>query len=85
MNCAKVMDHQRIEELNMLVQRYRDFGMKAPCFILNDEGNYLMKFSGYHCYVSEYLDYRIAENITEPALVKLMQERLVLVSQFAQK
>ena len=82
MNCAKVMDHQRIEELNMLVQRYRDFGMKASCFILNDEGK---KFSGYHCYVSEYLDYRTAENITGPALMKLMQERLVLVSQFAQK
>ena len=85
MNCAKVMDYQRIEELNMLVQRYRDLGMKASCFILNDEGNYLMKFSGYHCYVSKYLDYRIAENITDLALVKLMQERLVLVSQFAQK
>lgn len=84
-NSVNVMDHRRIADLNVLIQRYRDFGVKAPLFILNDEGNYLIKWKGYHCYLSEYLDYKTAEDMTGPAKMKLISERLIFISKFAEK
>lgn len=84
-NSASVMTERRIRELNPLIRRYNDFGLKAPYFICDEKGNYLVPYRDCYCYLSEYLDYRLAEEGKESSLQELIEERLVLISKFAEQ
>ena len=81
-NSAKVMDEERLKELNLLIARYNKFGYKAPYFLsYNDK--YVIKYKGYYCYLSEYLNYEIADNIKDKCKEELIKERVALVAKFA--
>ncbi|MGN1344312.1 MAG: hypothetical protein ACI4U3_07010, partial [Traorella sp.] len=64
-NNAKVMKEERINELNTLITRYHNFGLKTPSFILNNNQNYIIEYKGNDCYLSEYLDLDIAYDMKD--------------------
>ena len=82
-NSAKVMGEDRLKELNVLIRRYNDFGLKAPYFLPNKEGAYLLEYKDHYCYLSEYLDYELADNVKEKCRKELIKERVIFVSRFA--
>ena len=57
---APDMSENRIDELNRLIERYRESGLKCPKFLKNQNGNYFEKWEAYFVYVSEYIDLPIA-------------------------
>lgn len=81
-NSAPVFTEQRLRELNVLIRRYNEFGLKAPYFLPNREGNYLQVIDGAYVYLSEYLDYPVAGQIeTRP---ELHRENIALTARFAE-
>lgn len=82
-NSAPVFTEQRLSELNRLIGRYREFGLKAPFFLPDKKGNYLQKVNGCYAYLSEYLDMPLADDSEEKW--KLIGERLSFVARFAQR
>lgn len=81
-NSAPVFTEQRLRELNGLIRRYNEFGLKAPYFLPNREGNYLQEIDGAYVYLSEYLDYPVASQIEDRP--ELHQENIALVARFAE-
>lgn len=84
-NSAKVMAEERIKELNILIKRYNDFGLKAPYYISNVCGTYVLEYKECYCYLSEYLDYPLAEDIEQPYKKELFAERIQFICEFAEK
>ncbi len=85
LNSAKVMNDERISELNRLVHRYRDFGMKAPLFLKNNSDTYTVEEKEYICYLSEYLNDSIANDVIENSRANLIHQRVIFIAQFAEK
>lgn len=84
LNSAKVMTDERLTELNTLIERYRSFGMKAPLFLKAENGSFVVEQDGKNCYLSEYLDLPLAEDVKYRCREALLQQRLVFISRFAQ-
>ena len=84
LNSAKVMTEERLTELNTLIERYRSFGMKAPLFLKAENGSFVVERDGKNCYLSEYLDLPLAEDVKFRCREALLQQRLVFISRFAQ-
>ena len=84
LNSAKVMTEERLTELNTLIERYRSFGMKAPLFLKAENGSFVVEQDGKNCYLSEYLDLPLAEDVKFRCREDLIRQRLVFVSRFAQ-
>lgn len=82
-NSAPVFTEQRLSELNRLIDRYRDFGLKSPLFLSDKNGKYLQEIDGCYAYLSEYLDLPLADDREEKR--KLIGERLSFVARFAQR
>lgn len=82
---ALVMTEERILELSRLIKRFREFGLKAPLFIPNKKGDFLMNAEDGYCYLSEYLDLPLAKDCLESNQKELIEQRLLLISTFAQK
>ena len=83
LNSAKVMTEERLTELNTLIERYRSFGMKAPLFLKAENGSFVVELDGKNCYLSEYLDLPLAEDVKFRCREDLIRQRLVFISQFA--
>ena len=83
-NSAKVMTKKRLTELNTLIDRYRSFGMKAPLFLKAENGSFVVEQDGKNCYLSEYLDLPLAEDVKFRCREDLIRQRLVFISRFAQ-
>ena len=45
-NSAPVMTDRRLEELNRLIERYREFGMHAPKFLKAKDGRFIVERDG---------------------------------------
>ena len=84
LNSAKVMTEERLTELNTLIERYRSFGMKAPLFLKAENGSFVVEQDGKNCYLSEYLDLPLAEDMKFRCREDLIRQRLVFISRFAQ-
>ena len=82
---APVMTEERILELDRLIKRYHEFGLKAPLFIPNKKEDFLMKADDGYCYPAEYLDLPLAKDHLENNHKDLIVERFLLISTFAQK
>ena len=85
MNSANVMTDDRLRELNSLIRSYRSFGMQAPLFISVKENVFVLEYHGQYCYVSEYLDLPLADDVKEFCRSDLIVQRLTFVSRFAQR
>ena len=84
LNSAKVMTAERLAELNILIERYRSFGMKAPLFLKAENGSFVVELDGKNCYLSEHLDLPLAEDVKFRCREDLIRQRLVFISRFAQ-
>ncbi len=84
-NSAKVMTEERVAELNVLIKRYNDWGIKAPYFILNKHGRYVMEYKGCYCYFSEYLNYPLAIDVDGSFRKDIYAERIKMICIFAER
>lgn len=75
---------ERLKKLNPLVKRYNDFGLKAPYFIPQKDGTYLFEYKGFYCYLSEYLDYELAEHVMDKCVKEIQKARVIFVARFAE-
>ena len=83
-NSAKVMTEKRLTELNTLIERYRSFGMKAPVYLKATTGNFVVEQDEKYCYLSEYLDYPVADDVKYRCREDLIRQRVIYVARFAQ-
>ena len=83
-NSAKVMTEKRLTELNTLIERYRSFGMKAPLYLKATTGNFVVEQDEKYCYLSEYLDYPVADDVKYRCREDLIRQRVIFVARFAQ-
>ena len=83
-NSAKVMTEKRLSELNTLIERYRSFGMKAPLYLKATTGNFVVEQDEKYCYLSEYLDYPVADDVKYRCREELIRQRVIFVARFAQ-
>ncbi len=83
-NNAKVMTETRIKELNTLIKRYNNFGIQAPYYLSYGNEQYVYEYKDCYCYVSEYLDCVIADDVKEVCREQLQKERVIMVAKFAQ-
>lgn len=82
-NSAKVMNEERFSELNRLISRYNEFGIRAPYFLADGEGIFLHERDGFYVYLSEYMDAPITAE--EDRWKNLNEERLVMIASFSEK
>lgn len=83
-NSASVMSDERLRELNSLITRYNEIGLKAPYFIADENGHFLHQNHGNYVYLSEYLNETIADDVKGDNFETLVDERLRLVARYAQ-
>ena len=71
------MTDGRLEELNRLIERYREFGMHAPKFLKAKDGRFIVERDGNICYLSEYLDETVADDVKDGCLEELRTQRRI--------
>lgn len=87
-NSAQVMTEQRLAELNPLIARYNDFGIRAPYFIRGTNGHFPRQQDGNYIYLSEYLNMPTADELFKRHPERkedLKEQRLVMVARFAEQ
>ena len=84
-NSAPVMTDRRLEELNRLIERYREFGMHAPKFLKAKDGRFIVERDGNICYLSEYLDETVADDVKDGCLEELRTQSRIFIASFAEK
>ncbi len=82
---APEMTERRMAELNRLVARYRDFGLRCPAFLPDGEGRFFHEWEGLQCYLAEYVDLRLFSEVPVRDPDGLWQELLESVARFAER
>ena len=84
---APEMTETRLTELNRLIGRYIQFGLKCPRFLTDQSGRFFHEWNGLICYLQEYIDLPTAyEAKLEPHEEdRVWQEVLDSVAAFAEK
>lgn len=60
---APDMTEKRMGELNRLIGRYRTMGLKCPAYVADDNGKYLHPWKQLLCYLSEFVDLSLADDM----------------------
>ena len=60
---APDMTEKRMGDLSRLIGRYQAMGLKCPMFIADDNGKYLHPWKQLLCYLSEFIDLPLADDI----------------------
>lgn len=85
-NSTKALSEDILKNLNRLIHRYNDFGVRAPLFLEDPNGIILHQDNEMIYYVSEYLDGMTpSDEMSEEQEATLVRERLQLISSFAAK
>ncbi|GEM_PF-74131 len=82
---APEMTEKRMNELNRLIGRYKDFGLRCPAFIPDKDGAF---FRGWHelvCYLAEYVDLPLGDELSPEEQDALWPEVLESVARFAER
>ena len=58
---APEMTEARLEDLNRLIARYGDFGLRCPAFLRGKDGRFFHSWGELTVYLSEYVDLPVAE------------------------
>ncbi len=82
---APEMTERRMAELNRLIGRYRDFGLRCPAFLPDSEGRFFHAWEGLQCYLAEYVDLRLLSELPEQEREEGWQEVLDSVALFAER
>ncbi len=83
---APEMTETRLIELNRLIERYLQFGLKCPRFLTDQNGRFFHAWDGLNCYLQEYIDLPTANEVRlEPDEEdRVWQEVLDSVAAFAE-
>ena len=85
-NSAEFLSEDIFKSLNLLIHRYREFGVRAPLFLADENGMILHPYNEMFYYLSEYLDGDIpSDEMSEEQAGILVRERLKLISSFADR
>lgn len=84
------LTERRLAELNRLIGRYRDFGLRAPAFLPDGTGRFLHSFGPLSVYLAEYVDLPLVYGLLQenPGQIDgdaLWQEVLDSVAGFAER
>ena len=82
---APEMTDQRLRELNRLIGRCRDFGLRCPAFIPDGEGRFFHQWNALQCYLAEYVDLPLFSETDVRDSDALWQEVLDSVALFAER
>ena len=82
---APEMTEKRMGELNRLIGRYKEFGLRCPAFLPDKNGMFFHKRGRLDCYLSEYVDLRLGNELAPEAFDALWEEVLDSVAGFAER
>lgn len=82
---APDMTETRLRELNRLIGRYVDFGLRCPAFLTDKTGKFFHQWHELTCYLSEYVDLPTAEDLPMVEKETLWREVLDSVAGFAER
>ena len=82
---APGMDEARLEDLNGLIQRYREFGLQCPLFIKAGDGLFFHRWKSLVVYLSEYTDLPVAEDVELRDPDALRREVVVSLARFMER
>ena len=78
------MTERRMAALNRLIGRYRAAGILCPAFCPDAAGNYLHSHGPLQCYLSEYIDLRLADEAEGIDIDRLLFQVQASVASFAE-
>lgn len=81
---APDMTEQRMGDLSRLIERYRAMGLRCPAFIADKHGQYLHPSKELVCYLSEYVDLPLADDVKLDNEERLTREIAESVARFAE-
>ncbi len=81
---APEMTEERLEDLNRLIVRYADFGLRCPAFIRGTDGLFFHNWGQLTVYLSEYVDLPVAgeTDLTEAEQDALREEVVLSLARF---
>lgn len=82
---APGMTEKRMGELNRLIGRYKEYGLRCPAFIPDKNGLFFHKRGELDCYLSEYVDLRLGIDLPKEEFDRLWDEVLDSVAGFAER
>lgn len=84
---APDMTEERLDDLNRLIGRYADFGLRCPAFLKGTDGRFFHPWGELTAYLSEYVDLPIAEeaDLTETEKKDLRQEICLSIAGFMER
>lgn len=84
---APEMTEERFADLNRLIGRYADFGLRCPAFLKGLDGRFFHPWGELTAYLSEYVDLPIAEeaDLTETEKTALRQEIRLSIARFMER
>lgn len=87
-NSAPVMEEERLAEINLLIDAYKEIGIVSPYYLKANNGSFVINDEGNTIYLSEYLDMKIADDVIKenPEINEdIKKQRLIMISRFAQQ
>lgn len=78
------MTERRMADLNRLIERYRRAGILCPAFLPDAAGNYLHARGPLECYLSEYINLRLANEAEGIDAERLLFQVQASVASFAE-
>ncbi len=84
---APEMTEERFADLNRLIGRYGEFGLRCPAFIQGTDGLFFHSWGQLQVYLSEYIDLPVAEDVelTEAEKNALRREVVLSIARFMER
>ncbi|MBR4905881.1 MAG: phosphotransferase [Clostridia bacterium] len=82
---APEMTESRMEDLNRLIGRYREFGFRCPAFLKAKGGRFFRSWNALAVYLSEYIDLPLGEESGEKEKDALRSEVVRSIARFMER
>lgn len=82
---APDLTDDRLAGLNRLIDRYCDYGLICPRFLPKSDGRFICQWQSLSCYLSEYVDMPLADQVNLNDSDALWQEVVESVAGFAER
>ncbi|MBO4384021.1 MAG: phosphotransferase [Clostridia bacterium] len=82
---APEMTEKRMLDLNRLIARYNDFGLRCPRFLTDADGRFFHAWNGLICYLAEYIDLPLLQDMSREDIDAIWPEVADSVAAFAER
>lgn len=84
---APEMTEERLDDLNRLIGRYADFGLRCPAFLPGTDGRFFHSWQGLQAYLSEYIDLPTADkaDLSQEEKDALRGEVILSIARFMER